>query len=176
MARLIALLRAVNVGGRKVGMAELREVCDAGGFGDVRTYIASGNLVLSGKEAGAEERLEALIERRFGIEVPVIVRTPSQWATYVAKNPLPKEAAEAPSRFVLAVSKTPAARSAAQALSTRAESGEVIARCGDALVLCFPAGISQSKLSPALIDRLVGSPTTGRNWNTVLKLAELAAG
>ena len=103
MATLIALLRAVNVGGRKVGMAELREACEAGGFSDVRTYIASGNLVVSGPAATAEARLEALIARRFEIEVPVIVRTPSQWAGYVSGNPLTKEAAEAPSRVVLAI-------------------------------------------------------------------------
>ena len=174
--RLIALLRAVNVGGRKVGMAELREVVEAAGFGDVRTYIASGNLVVSGKAAGAEKQLEAVIQKRFGLEVPVIVRTPKQWASYIATNPLAEAAAQAPSRFFLAVSKEPAAAGAAEALTGRAVNGEVIAHCGDALVLHCPNGIGQSKLTAALIDRLVGSPTTARNWNTVLALAELAGG
>jgi uncharacterized protein (DUF1697 family) len=173
MARLIALLRAVNVGGRKVGMAELREACEAGGFKDVTTYIASGNLVVDGRAAGAETRLEALIERRFGFEVPVIVRTAEQWAAYLAKNPLAREAADSPSRLVLLVSKKAADRAAPQALAARAQHGEVVTHCGDALVMYFAAGIGASKLSPALIDRLAGSPTTGRNWNTVRKLAEL---
>jgi uncharacterized protein (DUF1697 family) len=175
VSTLIALLRAVNVpGGRKIGMAELRQVCEAGGFSDVRSYIASGNLVLRGKVAGAERVLEALIGQRFGAAVPVMVRTSGRWATYLAANPLAKAAAEAPSRLVLAVSKQPAAEGAVEALAARATEGEVIARCGDALVLHYPQGIGRSKLSPALVDRLVGSPTTARNWNTVLALAELA--
>lgn len=174
MAVLIALLRAVNVGGRKVGMAELRAACKAGGLGAVKTYIASGNLVLRGEPEDAEELLEALIQRRFGFDVPVIVRTAEQWATYVTANPFPVPATQAPSRLFLAVSKALPSRGAAEGLTGRAMKGEVVARCRDALVLHCPEGIGSSKLTPGLIDRLVGSPTTLRNWNTVLALARLS--
>lgn len=155
-------------------MAELREACRVAGLGAVRTYIASGNLVLTGKAARAEKKLETLIEQRFGIDVPVMVRTGEAWAAYLADNPLPKPAVEAPNRLFLAVPKKPALEGAVEALLARARNGEVIARCRDALVLHCPEGIGQSELTPKLIDRLVGSPTTLRNWNTVLALAELS--
>ena len=72
MARLIALLRAVNVGGRKLPMAELRALCAELGWKDAETYIQSGNLVFtaSGRPAALEEKLEKAIEERFGFQRP----------------------------------------------------------------------------------------------------------
>jgi uncharacterized protein (DUF1697 family) len=62
-----------------------------------------------------------------------------------------------------------------EALQARAADGEVVARCGDALAVHYPAGQGRSKLTPAVVDRLVASSTTGRNWNTVLALARLVS-
>ncbi|MEO7178233.1 MAG: DUF1697 domain-containing protein, partial [Allosphingosinicella sp.] len=106
MARLIALLRAVNVGGRKLPMAELRALCGELGWKDVETYIQSGNVVFAaaGKADRIEARLEEAIKDWFGLEVPVIVRTSAQWSACVAANPFSKVGEEAPSRLQLLLS------------------------------------------------------------------------
>jgi uncharacterized protein (DUF1697 family) len=63
---------------------------------------------------------------------------------------------------------------AVEILSERAAAGERIMLVGDALWFHYPNGVARSKLTPALLDRVVGSPVTARNWNTVLKLHNLA--
>jgi uncharacterized protein (DUF1697 family) len=175
MARLIALLRAVNVGGRKLPMAELRALCGELGWEDVETYIQSGNLVFraTGKPEALEAKLEKAIRERFGLDVPVIVRTAAQWAAYVAANPFAKAAEDEPNRLQLLVSKRPPDSGAAEKLMERARAGEVVEAAGEALWFHFPDGVGTSKLTPTLIDRAAGSPSTSRNWRTVLKLQEL---
>jgi uncharacterized protein (DUF1697 family) len=176
MARLIALLRAVNVGGRKLPMAELRALCGDLGWTEVETYIQSGNVVFTapGKGAGIERALEEAIKVRFGMDVPVIVRTASQWADYVAANPFPKAAEDEPNRLLLLVSKEALKSDAAEKLMERAQAGEAVRAAGGALWFHFPEGVGTSKLVPTLIDRIAGSPSTSRNWRTVLKLQEMA--
>ncbi|HEX8623139.1 MAG TPA: DUF1697 domain-containing protein [Allosphingosinicella sp.] len=176
MARLIALLRAVNVGGRKLPMAELRALCGELGWEDVETYIQSGNLVFraGGRPDAIEARLEEAIEARFGLDVPVIVRTASQWAALAAANPFEDAARDEPNRLQLLVSKRPLEADAAEKLTERAQAGERVEAAGGALWLHYPQGVASSKLTPALIDKACGSPATGRNWNTVLKLREMA--
>ncbi|HEX8512902.1 MAG TPA: DUF1697 domain-containing protein [Allosphingosinicella sp.] len=176
MARLIALLRAVNVGGRKLPMAELRLLCGALGWTDVETYIQSGNVVFTapGKNDGIERQLEDAIKGRFGMDVPVMVRTASQWAGYVGANPFPNAARDEPHRLQLLVSKNALNGDAAEKLMGRAQGGESVRAAGGALWFHFPEGVGTSKLVPTVIDRVAGSPSTSRNWRTVLKLQEMA--
>lgn len=175
MGRMVALLRAVNVGGRKVPMAELRALCAELGWEDVATYIQSGNLVFTGKgePAALEAELERAIRRKFGLDVPVIVRTAVQWAKLAAANPFPKAAREEPNRLQLLVSKKRPNPDAAETLLARAQGGERVEAAGGALWFHFPAGVGVSKLTPALIDKACGSPSTGRNYRTVTKLKEM---
>ena len=177
MGRKVALLRAVNVGGRKLPMAELRGLCGQIGWAEVATYIQSGNVVFGA--AGKPEALEAALARaiaaRFDLQVPVIVRTAAQWAEYPATNPFPKAGRAEPNRLMLLLSKRPPAPGAAAALQERAAEGEKVERAADALWIHYPAGAGRSKLTPSLIDRLVGSPATARNYRTVLKLQEMLA-
>jgi uncharacterized protein (DUF1697 family) len=177
VATFIALLRAVNVGGRKVEMAALRKVAEAAGFKDVRTYIASGNLVLSGpgSPAAAAAKLETAIAARFGIDVPVIVRTARQWKAYLTPPAsLAKAAQEKPSGLLVGLSQAPPGKEAAAVLRQRAAAGERIEMVGDSLWIEFGQGIARSRLTPTAVDKAMGSPTTMRNWNTVRKLAEMA--
>lgn len=176
MTRMIALLRAVNVGGRKLPMAELRALCGELGWEDARTYIQSGNLVFTapGKPEALEAKLEKAIKDRFGLDVPVIVRTAAQWSAYAAANPFAKVAEEAPNRLQLLVSKRPPGAGSAAKLMERAQAGEAVELAGGALWFHFPHGVGTSKLTPTLIDKAAGSPSTSRNWRTVLKLQEMA--
>jgi uncharacterized protein (DUF1697 family) len=89
----VALLRAVNVGGTgKLPMSDLKEMCEALGFGSVRTYIASGNVVFTSRKSEAaikaalEKRLEAYARKPVG----VLVRTAAEMAQVFHDNPFPK--------------------------------------------------------------------------------------
>ena len=176
MAGLVALLRGVNVGGhRKVPMADLRAVAGSIGFREAATFIQSGNLVFGfdlGEEAAAA-RLEEALESRFGFPVDVVVRTAERWRRHAAANPFGAEAEREPDRVVLLVPRRSPAAGSAAALAARAGAGERVEGAGDALWVHYPGGIARSKLAPALIDRVVGSPTTARNWRTVAALRDL---
>ena len=178
MARLIALLRAVNVGGRKLPMSELRALCGELGWKDVETYIQSGNLVFTapGKAEALEATLEKAIRDRFRLDVPVIVRTAKQWAGLAAANPFPEVARDEPNRLQLLVSKEAPKDDAAEKLMERARAGEIVKAAGGALWFHYPEGVGTSKLTPAVVDKAAGSPSTSRNWRTVLKLQEMAEG
>lgn len=174
----IALLRGINVAGQnKIPMAELRALCAGLGWGAVRSYIQSGNLVFTSAAAPAEleAALEAAIAGRFGLSVPVIVRAAAGWPAYVRGNPFPDESQREPNLVMLALSKRPPLPGAAETLQARAANGERVAQVGDALWVHYAEGAGRSKLSPALFDRLAGSPVTARNWRTVLQIAALAA-
>lgn len=175
---VIALLRGVNVGGhRKVPTAALRTVCEGLGFRAVRTYVQSGNLVALAP--GSIQEAEALIERglleHFGFPVDVIATDAERWGALVAANPLAAEAERDPARTTLVLFKGPLAPDVAERLEARGRSGEIVRQAGGALYVHFPTGQGTSKLI-AHIDREAGSPGTARNWNTVVALAELAAG
>lgn len=173
----IALLRGINVSGRnKIPMSELRSLCAELGWKDVQTYIQSGNLVFKAESTPAklEAALERAIESRFGLSIPILVRAATVWPGYVKDNPYPDASQSEPNLIMLALSKAAPKPDAAEKLRERAVCGERIVRVGDALWLHYAEGVAKSKLSPALFDRLVGSPVTARNWRTVLKLQEMA--
>jgi uncharacterized protein (DUF1697 family) len=178
LARFIGLLRGINVSGHnKIPMSELRSVCAEIGWSDVQSYIQSGNLVFqaSATPARLEAALEQAIEQHFGLSIGVIVRAAADWPAHVSANPFPRESQSQPNLVMLALSKKPPKAGALEGLRERATNGEQIAQVGDALWIHYERGVASSKLSPALFDRLVGSPVTARNWRTVLKLNELAS-
>jgi uncharacterized protein (DUF1697 family) len=175
-ATFLALLRGINVGGRnRLPMAELRSLCEGLGWEDVRTYIQSGNLVFrAAAPAGRlEADLESGIEHRFGLAIPTMVRAAADWPAYVSGNPFPEASEREPNLVMLALSKAPPGPDAVEKLRGRASGGEHIVRVGDALWIHYAGGAARSRLSPALLDRLVGSPVTTRNWRTVLELDRL---
>ena len=92
MTAFIALLRAVNVGGTgKLPMSDLKATCEKAGFGNVRTYIASGNVVFDSPETEARVKatMEAALAAYAGKPVGVLVRTASELAEVLANNPFP---------------------------------------------------------------------------------------
>jgi uncharacterized protein (DUF1697 family) len=178
MARLIALLRAVNVGGRKLPMAELRTLCAELGWKEIETYIQSGNVVFSaaGQAEALEARLEKAIEERFGFHSDVMVRSAGSWATMLAVNPFAEASEAEPNRVLVGISKGQLEPGAAEAVSAKAVAGERVELAGGALWFHYPAGVGTSKITPSLIDRAAGSPVTARNWRTMLKLQEMVEG
>lgn len=166
-----ALLRGVNLGGRKVVMAELRAVCEAAGFTDVRTLIASGNLVLGAKERGAklEARLEKLILDGLGLKTEVFVRDLAQLDAIIAANPFKSFAKSSPNFLVVTFMRAPASKAELKAMAAIAITGEEWKQGKDCLYVKFPNGQGPSKLKTPKLG-------TARNWNTVLKLAAMLRG
>jgi uncharacterized protein (DUF1697 family) len=175
MPRFVALLRAVNVGGRKLPMAELRTICAELGWRDVATYIQSGNVVFeAASEPGAlEHALEQAVQERFGYWSDVMVRSSEVWAAVLAANPFPDASAAEPNRVLIGIAKGRINASSAETIAARAIAGERVTLASEALWFHYPAGVGTSRLTPALIDRAAGSPVTARNWRTMLALAEM---
>lgn len=166
MNTYIALLRAVNVGGTgKLPMAELRAMCEAVGFVDVRTYIASGNVVLRSAHGGKQVKalLEKELARHAGKPVGVLVRTPEEIAAVLATNPFPHAA---PNRNVVVFLDAAPASDALAAVSHR--NGEEIALGRREIHIHYGDGMADSKLRiPAAKNG------TARNMNTVAKLVAM---
>lgn len=173
MPRYVALLRAVNVGGRTVTMKELREAVEAQGYTNVRTLVASGNLVFDTKktaDAKLKSALETIIEKTFGIVSEVMVRSPAEWAAILKANPFPEKARKDPAHLVCLVCKTaPDAKPIdawLRAFREKYDKGERLAVVGREIFIDYGDSIGQSKL--ILPKKLVTG--TARNWNTMLKL------
>ena len=171
--RWVAFLRAVNVGGRnKVPMAELRTLLEDAGYGNVRTYIASGNVLLDGPagRAALGSALERLVADAFGVTTTVMVRKPRDLGAIVAAHPFGSKTSETHVAFLM---KTPA-KSAAARLE-EAAGAERVVLAGAEVYLRLQRGVHGSRLSAAQVESLLGVPATLRNWRTVVALAELAA-
>lgn len=175
MTRMVALLRAVNVGGRKLPMADFRTQVATLGWENVATYIQSGNLVFDApcSPAEAEAAIEALIRKHHGYDAPAIVRTRAQWAHYPDSNPFPDVARDTPGYLLMLLSKQPPKADAAGVVEARGTMGERAKLVGDALWIHFPQGSGTSKLTPALLDKAIGSTMTSRNYRTICTLREM---
>ena len=180
MTTYIALLRAINVGGtKKLSMSDLRAFVEELGFDDVRTLLQTGNLVFTGKAraAGAlEHLLEVAAAKRLALRTDFVVRTSEELTAIVAQNPFPSEARRDPSHLVVQFLKDAPSAVAVKSLQAAidATSGpEIVRAIGKQLYVVYPAGIGRSKLTAKLMENKLGVRATGRNWNTVLKLAAL---
>ena len=178
MARkqFVALLRGINVGGHhKLPMADLRALAEALGWQRVGSYIQSGNLVFeaTGTEAALERKLEAALLEHASLSIPVIVRAEERYRHLVGANPFVEAGAREPNRVMLALSKAKPKRGALVLIEERASPGERVALVGDGLWIHYANGAGNTKLSPALLDRAVGSTLTARNLRTCLKLTEM---
>jgi uncharacterized protein (DUF1697 family) len=175
--RLIALLRGVNVGGHtQVAMSDLRDLLAKLGFDDVQSVLQSGNLVFrSGRNASTriEATLEAECRKRLGVETLVFVRSAAEWEDVVAENPFRDEARRDPARTVAFILKEAPGSGAAKALQAAIVGREVSRVAGSAAYVYYPDGQGRSKVSHTVVEKVLGVRCTGRNWNTVLRLAEL---
>ena len=179
MALTVALLRAANVGGRKLVMADLRTLIAELGFREPRTLLQSGNLVFdAGPLGGAEleRKLEAATLERFGLAIDYLVRTAAEWAAIIAANPFPDMACADPAHLVVMPLKAAPVPDGIAALEAAIVGREQVRAKGRELYLTYPDGIGTSKLTGAVIERKVGVRGTARNWNTVSKLAGMVAG
>lgn len=167
MATFVALLRSINVGGTgKLPMADLRKLGERCGFTNVKTYIASGNVVLDATISAAQvkAKLEAALLKPMGKPCLVFVRTADELEAALAANPWPDAN---PSRTIITFLDTAPPKDAIKGWPIPGK--EQMALIGRELHLQFPDGQADTKLKVPFAD--IG---TGRNLNTTRALLALA--
>ena len=167
MTCFIALLRAVNVGGTgKLPMSDLKDLCEELGFGRVRTYIASGNVVFTTRksESAIKTAIKARLKAYAGNPVGVCVRSAAEMAQVLADNPFPKAA---PNRtMAVFLDQAPPADTLAH---IRGQQDEEIRLGRREIYIHYGQGMAKSKLVIA-----AAKAGTARNMNTVATLARMA--
>lgn len=173
----IGLLRGINVGGaNKLPMADLLATAALLGFAGTRTYLQSGNIVFSAAKADEAEiagKLADALERRNGLTAGVMVRNLEQWGKIVADNPFAAAAAQPKTLHAFVMAAEPSAERLRE-LKARDFGADAWRMAGDTLYMHTPDGFGKSKLAGS-VERLLKVPMTGRNWNTVLALWDLAS-
>jgi uncharacterized protein (DUF1697 family) len=172
MARYAAFLRGINVGGRTIKMEPLRKTLEAIGFEDVQTLLASGNVVFSayGSPSALRGKIESAINKDFGMDVHVILRSKKQMDDLIKSDPF------------RAVKMTPKTRLFITFLSKPAKSKLKIpfkSQSGDTLILSMTNGNITSALTKTptveamdVLRKEFGISITTRNWNTIQKVAK----
>jgi len=176
MPRQIALLRGINLGSRnRISMPELRELLIESGFEDVRTYLQSGNVVLSSGATPTRlaRELQNLIAERFDLQIAVVVRTRAELAKVAKRNPL-AEVATNPKRYQVSFLERKLAPAVVRKLEAAVTPPEQLVTSGREVYAWHPEGVARSRLWTLLAGRDLGVTATSRNWTTVTKLVELA--
>jgi uncharacterized protein (DUF1697 family) len=175
-ATYLALLRAINVGGKnKLPMKDLADMFVSAGCADVRTFIQSGN-VLFNAEAGVAEQVPGLVATHiattFGYRTPVVLRTAGQLREVVASNPYLAQGALEDSLHVMFLADRPS-QPRIDALDPKRSPTATYVVLGREIYLHLPRGVAEVKLTNAYFDSRLATVSTMRNWRTVTKLLEL---
>ena len=172
MQTWVALLRGINVGGNNpVPMADLRALCAGLGWADVRSYIASGNLVFraKGQADGLADALRQAIAAQLGCDVPIIVLSGAALRAALADCPFDPGAGKHVHGFFLWADPV----LDQDALERFRAPSEVLVVQGRVGWLYAPDGIGTSKLAEKFDKVVTGTQMTGRNLNTLRKLVEM---
>jgi uncharacterized protein (DUF1697 family) len=172
------LLRGINLGPHnRISMPDLRGALAAEGFGEPQTYLQSGNLVLSSEQSpeALAEVVERLISARFGLSIPVVVRTRDELGEVIAKDPFSAAKFDEKRYQVTFLANHPPDGLAAE-VSALAQGEERFVADGREWYVYHPAGVARSKLATRIAGRNLGVLATARNWTTVCNLLELADG
>ncbi len=176
MNRKIAILRGINVGGkRKILMTDLKVLCEKLGWNDVKTYIQSGNLIFNSNKQSSEleNTLESAIAEKFGFDVPVIVRSLKELQASIDKNPFIDKAADVNQLHLTFLKEKPTHENLEKTLTYNYEPDKFKIDEKDVFILC-KRKYHQSKLTNNFFYNKLKVGATTRNWKTVLKLIELS--
>jgi uncharacterized protein (DUF1697 family) len=178
MTVYVSLLRAVNVGGSSVlKSSALREAYESLGLVDVRTLLQSGNVLfrsgLTDRQRLAKRIIQE-IERRFDLQVDVILRTLAELVRIVERGPVLSPRADASKLLVMFLSSVPdaAAQDALKKWHKSKALKELLEIRGPEIYLYYPDGVGRSKLTSAVIESKLDTSGTARNWNTLMKLVD----
>lgn len=171
----VALLRGINLGKRQLPMKALAAMFDEAGCTDVRTFIASGNVLFRASPRLAA-RVPALvreaIERAFGFDTPVVVRTGAELRAAAKKHPFDGRGVDPKLLSVGFLEHTPPKARVAK-LDPDRSPPDVFTVRGREIYLYCPNGVARSKMTNAYFDAQLATVSTFRNWRTVGTLAEM---
>ena len=169
----IILFRGVG-GATQLPVKPLREALEAAGFGKVATYINSGNALLESDLARDKviAKVAEICKREFGFDKEIYAVTRDEWRKLIDGNPFP-DAVAVPKFLHAAVLDGTPDKARLEALRAVATDGERVEIVGSVAYLHTPNGFGTSKMA-AKFDKGIGVPNTARNWNTVMKLMEMA--
>jgi len=176
---MVGLLRGVNVGGRKLAMADLRRITEGCGFDSVATYIQSGNVVFTTTQRSTEKvaaTLSTAIADDLSMDVEVTVRTAAQMTAIVAANPFADRTDELTHLHAAFWLGSPPA-GLPDWYDPADWAPEEIAVVNGETYLYLPNGMGRSELAAELAkrgNRKGAARGTVRNWRTVLQLTEMA--
>jgi uncharacterized protein (DUF1697 family) len=175
VTRYVALLRGINVGrAKRIGMADLRALCEREGFQNVRSQGQSGNLVIDSPLAPktVAARIARAVQSELGMEVGVVVRTAAELRAVLKRNPFGK-IADPPKNSSVSFLDRPPAADALDGITPAEFEPERFLLEGRELYLWLPAGQIESPLRKALTEKRLGTAATNRNWNTLVKLGQM---
>lgn len=180
MTVIISMLRGMNLGPHnRVKMVDLRALYESLKLRDAQSYVQSGNVIFRTDEkdvSALAKRIEAGIEKRFGFRTPVILRTPTELREAIAKNPFAKRHEIEPSKLLVTfLDRDPGKEIREQVLKINTEPEELQME-GREVYIYFPNGMGRPKMKWAAIERVLKTQWTGRNWNSVQKMSEMAEG
>ena len=174
MRRYFAFLRAINVGGHTVTMENLHKLCDSFGLSDVKTFIASGNLIFQSTEPNAtalELKIASGLQGALGYEVATFIRSEAELTQIASYQAFPQSDLDAAAAFniaFLAVSLDNEARDKLAALTTGID--RFVSHGREIYWLCQKKQ-SESTFSNAVLEKTLGMKSTLRGANTIRKLA-----
>jgi uncharacterized protein (DUF1697 family) len=175
---IVALLSAVNVGGRKAPASDLKALGGELGWTRCETLLASGNVIADvgrAKPQAAAQKYEAAFRDAFGFESAVIVRTADELDDVIARQPF---GTSTPNWLLTHFMRTPPTKSHRDALAAFVQQRSVVDPyeiSGAEMFIDYAGGgVAQSKLTAPVLRKLLGTPGTARNWNTVHKLSDKA--
>ena len=171
MKKYIVLLRGINVSGKnKLPMAELRDLLNDLGFQNVQTYIQSGNIILESDEGKSVvcNKIKEGIQAKFGYDVPVIARTIPQWKKAIANYPFSTDNTKIVA-FVFLSKKVYETK-----IEVKDINNDEYVIDNDMVYIHCSTGFGKTKLSNNLFERKLNVTATTRNYNSTLKLLELA--
>jgi uncharacterized protein (DUF1697 family) len=176
MKTYISMLRGINVGGHKsIKMEDLRELYEGLGFGNVRSYVQSGNVLFDSEELDRwklSSMIEAQIEEVFGFYVPAFIREPHDLARVLEANPFLPTTEDTNTLYVAFLYVDLDPESAEKLARPTNETADF--RLGqDEIFLYYPDGAGKSKLTTTYLEQKLNVQATTRNWNTVNKLVEM---
>ncbi|HET9010416.1 MAG TPA: DUF1697 domain-containing protein [Gemmatimonadaceae bacterium] len=178
LQRYVAFLRAINVGGHVVKMADLRAIFEALRFANVETFIASGNVLFGSAErdvAALELKIERRLARALGYDVATFLRTPSELSRLVDELPFTDDVAAGCSLSVAFLKAPPEPAAVERLDQLRSSVDELLVRGRELYWLCR-GRTSESKVWRTPLEKVIGMPATLRNATTVRKLAIRTSG
>jgi uncharacterized protein (DUF1697 family) len=178
MAVIISMLRGVNVGGHnKIKMDALRALYESLKLRDAQTYVQSGNVIFRTDERDMTRlarRIEDGIEKKFGFRPDVILRTTAEMRGVVAKNPFASRRGIEPGKLLVSFLASDPGEEGREKVRQMKCDPEELRIEGREVYIYFPNGMGRSKLPWAGLDKILKTPATGRNSNSVTKMLEMA--